>query len=121
MGPIVMVSPHVKKWKPFAAELGNRCQVDVIATRTGAQALNAAREKMPVAMLVDQDLGDMPGIELVPIVLQFNAMIHLALVSEQPEELFHEQTEGLGILMQLPPLPDRQTAVQFSECLMGII
>ena len=121
MGPIVMVSPHVEKWKPFGDELGNRCRVEVIASRTGTQALDAAQEKRPVAMLVDQDLGDMPGIELVPIVLQFNAMIHLALVSEQPEELFHEQTEGLGILMQLPPLPDRQTAVQFSECLMGII
>jgi DNA-binding NarL/FixJ family response regulator len=116
-----MVSPHVEKWKPFAAELGSRCQVDVISTRTGAQALDAAREKTPVAMVVDQDLGDMPGVALVPLVLQFNAMIHLALVSEQPEERFHEETEGLGILMQLPPLPDRQTAVQFSECLRGVI
>jgi DNA-binding NarL/FixJ family response regulator len=116
-----MVSPDVEKWKPFAAELGNRCQVEVIATCTGAQALDAVREKGPVAMVVDQDLGDMPGVELVPRVLQFNAMIHLALVSEQPEELFHEQTEGLGILMKLPSLPDRQTAVQFSERLMGVL
>jgi hypothetical protein len=53
--------------------------------------------------------------------LKIDAMIHTALVSDQPEEIFHDQTEGLGILMQLSPKPDRQEARRLSERLLGAI
>ena len=121
MKPIVIVSPQVERWKDFTAELGHRCNADVIEVRSDAEAVDAAREKKPVIMIIDQDLGDMPGIELVPRLLQINAMIHMALISDQPEEIFHDQTEGLGILMKLSPLPDRQEAVQLCERLSGVL
>jgi DNA-binding NarL/FixJ family response regulator len=121
VGPIVIVSPQVEKWKDFSEALGHRCSTNVIEVRSDAEAVDAAREKRPVVMIIDQDLGDMPGIELVPRLLQINAMIHMALVSDQPEEVFHDQTEGLGILMKLSPLPDRQEAIQLYERLSGVI
>ncbi len=121
MGTIIVVSPQVEKWGAFGAELGNRCQMDVIEARAGAEAIGVARAKTPVAMVVDQDLGDMSGIALVRKLIQINAMINIALVSDQPEEAFHEETEGLGILMKLPPIPDARAAVQFSERLTGFI
>lgn len=121
MGPIVIVSPQVEKWKDFTAELSHRCSTDVIEVRSDTEAVDAAREKRPVMVIIDQDLGDMPGIELVPRLMQINAMIHTALVSDQPEEIFHDQTEGLGILMKLSPLPDRQEAVRLYKHLSGVI
>lgn len=121
MGPIVIVSPQVEKWKNFSAELSHRCSTDVIEVLSGADAVAAAREKNPAIMIIDQDLGDMPGIELVPLLLQINAMIHMALVSDQPEAAFHDQTEGLGILMRLSPLPEQQEAVQLYDRLSGVI
>jgi DNA-binding NarL/FixJ family response regulator len=121
MGPIVIVSPQAEKWKDFSAEMGHRCSTDVIKVRSDAEAVDAAREKKPVIMIIDQDLVDRPGIELVPRLLQINAMIHMALVSDQPEEVFHDQTEGLGILMKLSPLPDRQEAVQLYQRLSGVL
>lgn len=121
MGPIVVVSPHVERWKDFTVELGLRCSTEVIEVRSDAEAVDAARKKNPVIMIIDQDLGDRPGIELVPQLLQIDAMIHTALVSDQPEAIFHDQTEGLGILMKLSPLPDRQEAVQLYERLSGVI
>ena len=121
MGPIVIVSPQAEKWKDFTKELGHRCSTDVIEVRSDAEALDTVREKKPIILIIDQDLGDRPGIELVPQLLQINAMIHTALVSDQPEEIFHDQTEGLGILMQLSPYPDRQAAVQLYERLAGVI
>jgi DNA-binding response OmpR family regulator len=111
----------VEKWKDFGAELCHRCSTDVIEVHSDAEAVDAAREKKPVIMIIDQDLDDMPGIALVPRLLQINAMIHMALVSDQPEEVFHDRTEGLGILMKLSPLPDRQEAVQLCERLSGVI
>jgi DNA-binding response OmpR family regulator len=121
MGPIVIVSPQVEKWGAFTAELGNQCQMDVIEARAGAEAIGAARQRKPVAVVIDQELGDMSGIALVLQLLQINAMINIALVSDQPEEVFHEKTEGLGILMKLSPIPDLQEAVQLSKRLMGVI
>ena len=121
MGPIIMVSPQMEKWGAFATELGNQCKTDVIAVRAAAEAIDAARKKRPVAMIIDQDLGDMSGMGLVPQLLQINAMINIALVSDQPEEIFHDQTEGLGILMQLSPIADQQEAAQLSERLLGVI
>jgi hypothetical protein len=32
-------------------------------------------------------------------------MIYVAMASSRSEERFHEETEGLGLLMQLSPLP----------------
>jgi CheY-like chemotaxis protein len=121
MGPIVLVSPRADTWGAFATALSHLGSSKVLEARNGAEALSAVREKGPVAMVIDQDLEDMPGKELARHVIQINAMIHLALVSDQPEAIFHEATEGLGILMQLPPRPGRQEAVQLSECLAGVL
>jgi DNA-binding response OmpR family regulator len=121
MKSIIVVSPQVKKWGAFTTELGNQSQMEMMETRSGAQALAAAQDKKPVAVVIDQDLGDMTGIELVVQLLQVNAMINVALVSDQSENDFHESTEGLGILMKLPPIPDEPAAVDFLECLSGVI
>jgi DNA-binding NarL/FixJ family response regulator len=121
MGPIVIVSPQKENWKDFADELGHRCRMDVIEVHSDAEAIDAARDKKPVIMIIDQDLDGQPGAGLVPQLLKIDAMIHTALVSDQPEEIFHDQTEGLGILMQLSPKPDRQEALRLSERLLGAI
>jgi DNA-binding response OmpR family regulator len=111
----------MKKWKDFAKALAHHCRTDVTHVRSDAEAVDAAREKMPSLMIIDQDLGHIPGIELVPRLLRINAMIHTALVSDQPEEIFHDRTEGLGILMKLSPLPNRQEAVHLCERLSGVV
>jgi DNA-binding response OmpR family regulator len=121
MKSIVIVSQELDKWGAFTAELGNQCQMDVTYVRSGSEALAAAQEKKPIAVVIDQDLGDMTGMGLVSQLLQINAFINVALVSEQSEEVFHEATEGLGILMQLPPRPDAQAADDFSKRLTGVI
>ncbi|MEJ2158421.1 MAG: hypothetical protein P8X96_24115 [Desulfobacteraceae bacterium] len=121
MGPIVIVSPQAEKWKDFAEELGRRCSTDVIEVCSDAEAIDAARQKKPVIVIIDQDLNERSGVGLVPQLLQISAMMHTALVSDQPEEIFHDQTEGLGILMRLSPHPDRQEAVRLSERLLGAI
>jgi DNA-binding NarL/FixJ family response regulator len=111
----------MEKWKNFAATLGDRCCTDVIQVRSDTEAVTAAQEKRPVMVIIDQDLGHMPGVELVPRLLQINAMIHTALVSDEPEAIFHDRTEGLGILMKLPPRPDGQEAVDLCERLSEVV
>jgi CheY-like chemotaxis protein len=117
MKSIIIVSPQVEKWSAFTAAIRNQSQMEVTEARSGAQALAVAQEKKPAAVVIDQKLDDMAGLELVVQLLQVNAMINTALVSDQSEDVFHESTEGLGILMKLPPIPDEPAAVDFLECL----
>lgn len=121
MKTIVVVSPEVEKWVAFTDALGRQCQMDVVQARTGEEAIAVVQEKKPVAVVIDQDLIDMSGIDLVRQLLHVNAFINVAMVSDQDEDAFHEETEGLGILMQLKPFPDGQAAAKLCECLMGVI
>jgi hypothetical protein len=65
-------------------------------------------------VIVDASLPDMEGLDLVRRLLPVNAMVHTAVISELPEERFHEVSEGLGVLGRLPPRP---TAAQAAELL----
>jgi DNA-binding NarL/FixJ family response regulator len=120
MPSIVLVSPRVDQWQAFAQALQAAIQTDIIQVRFGAGAMEAARTARPLAMAIDADVGDMPGVDLIKRLLRINAMINIALVSDQPEEIFHEETEGLGILMKLSPTPDSAEAVRLAECLRQV-
>ena len=56
-------------------------------------------------VVVDEKLGDMTGIEFIETLVSVNPMINFAAVSPLPSDEFHEVSEGLGILAQLPVLP----------------
>jgi hypothetical protein len=52
----------------------------------------------------------MTGIEFMKKLLSINPMINCAAVSLLSPEEFHEASEGLGVLMQLPVSPGKQDA-----------
>ena len=66
-------------------------------------------------VIADEKLKDMTGVEFVKQLVSLNPLINCALVSSLSHKEFHEVTEGLGLLGQLPPNPDRKS----SEELMG--
>lgn len=80
--------------------------VSVFSASSGASALDAVR-KQPPALLVVDVVDDMSALQLAAEALRVNAFVNTAVVSDQPEDAFHEQSEGLGVLMRLsdPPLP----------------
>jgi DNA-binding NtrC family response regulator len=120
---IVLASPRVDHWSEFERALRDALHLEVVGFRTGAEALNAVRGKKVIAMVVDASMEDLTGVALVREVIQINAMIHIAMASDQPETDFHEETEGLGILMQLPPAPDAAAADRLATSLrqLGIV
>lgn len=74
---------------------------------SGRQALATIARTRVDLVLADEDLGDMQGLELVKQVVATHPMINCALVSSLSKQAYHEASEGLGILMQLPPEPVR--------------
>jgi len=61
-------------------------------------------------MVTDEDLGDMKGLQLAERPLKINPMINCAIVSPLSAEAFHEASEGLGIVAQLPVKPGKKQA-----------
>lgn len=72
-------------------------------------------------LVADEILEDMSGIELIKTVTAKYPLLNCALVSSLPPEEFHEATEGLGILMQLPPQPGIDEAEQLLTHLNKIL
>ncbi len=56
---------------------------------------------MPDLVIVDESLGGVSGKQVVENMIRKNPMVNTALVSSLSDEDFHEDTEGLGILMPI--------------------
>jgi len=78
--------------------------------RSGSDALAVASEISPDLLIADEILDDMEGLTLIRKLLGINAMINTALVSRLSSSEFHEATEGLGILSNLPIVPGKADA-----------
>jgi DNA-binding NtrC family response regulator len=74
------------------------------------QVLDAISEGEFDLLIADEFLGDMSGIELIAEVITRRPMLNCAVVSSLPPDAYHEASEGLGILMQLPNDAGRQEA-----------
>lgn len=96
-----------------------RRQQDILvasAANGGAGLTQLANEKTDV-VIVDEHLGDMGGIDFVKRLVKVNPLANTAIVSTLSDEEFHEATEGLGVLMQLPAQPQEKNA----EALLAVL
>lgn len=71
------------------------------------EASDLASEKAVDLVIADERLGDTTGLELAAGLLSINPMITCSVVSGLTPEKFHEASEGLGIMAQLPIHPGK--------------
>jgi len=118
---VVIVSADKECYQLWSEQFGDRAQTRWV--ESGRQMLAHAAEKVPALAILDDDLPDMTALDLARQLIFTNALINVALVSEAPEEHFHEATEGLGILAQLPRVPGSDTTSRLLEALsaMGLV
>ena len=69
-------------------------------------AVDAVRERRPDLVIVDARVDGQDGVVLCRNLLQVDAFVNLAVVSDLDDDAFHEAFEGLGLLGRLPPNPD---------------
>ena len=77
---------------------------------TGKGALYAVSEKTFDLLIAAEKLEDMSGMGLIEAVVTRQPMLNCAVVSSLSPDDYHEASEGLGILMQLPAEPGREEA-----------
>lgn len=87
---------------------------------TGAAGLEHLQGKPMDMVIVDEQLDDMSGIDFVKQLVMVNPLVNTAIVGELPKKDFHEATEGLGVLMQLPRHPQERDAEDLLDLLAKI-
>ena len=64
------------------------------------------KDKKFQLVISDETLPHMTGIQFLNQLVRINPMVNTALMSALTSEAFHEATEGLGVLGQLPLKPE---------------
>ena len=95
--------------------------VEISRADSGRNGMSMIAEHDFDLVIADENLADMTGIDFVRKVVSKNPMVNSAVVSSLPQDDFHEASEGLGILMQLPVRPKGEDAVRLLEHLKQIL
>ena len=72
-------------------------------------------------VVTDEYLSDMTGIQLIRELIEINPMINCAAISTLPADEYHEQSEGLGLIMQLPAQPSQEDGKELFKRLNNIL
>ena len=107
---LLLVTPDQESFRDFTVALNKNDDVEMSWAATGQEGLTILSETPVDLVIVDDSVGDMTGIEFMKKLLSINPMINCAAVSPLSHEAFHEASEGLGVLAQLPVAPGKPDA-----------
>jgi len=102
---IVIVSSKPESFSVLAGALQADSRIVIERVAAGDQALALVISAAPNLVILDEKAGEPSDFEFIRSIMQRNALIDAVVVSRLSEKEFHESSEGLGILMQLPPRP----------------
>ena len=117
---ILLASPDKTSMAALKAGLEEN-DVQTTWVETGGDALSMIAERDFDLVVTDENLGDMTGLEFVKTLVTEKPMVNCAAVSSLLPDDFHEASEGLGILMQLPVRPGPEYAKELLEHLKSIL
>lgn len=106
MNPVLIASQDKTSLSNLAAVLEEN-NLQIVLAESGNKALSMISDQSFDLVIADEMLSDMKGLEFAKKLVSENPMINCAMISSLSSEDFHETTEGLGILMQIPPAPDK--------------
>ena len=114
---IVCIAKDFSKFSALVTGLRRAHEVELVPAVTGTSGLAQLKSKRVDLVIVDEQLDDMSGIEFVKQLVAVNPLANTAIIGSMEAEDFHEATEGLGVLMQLPPRPSETDA----ETLLAVL
>ena len=102
---LLLVSREKDSLSGLASAVKKHDDVVLSWAESGGKALDKVSNSPVDLVVTDEKLGDMTGLEMALKLLSINPMVNCAAISSLSHEDFHEASEGLGILAQLPPQP----------------
>jgi len=120
MHKILVVSPNRDTLSILDSTLKNHNDVDLTWVESGGKALETVSDTTFDLVVTDESLEDMTGLELAGKLLSVNPMINCAVMSNLLHEDFHEASEGLGLMAQLPVLPSEEETGELLQRLKNL-
>jgi len=117
---LLLVNRDIDSFSALSSALSGQEDIELDVSPSGEKALAMLSSKAVDLVIADEDLGDMTALELSSRLLKINPMINCAVVSSLPPEEFHEASEGLGIMTQLPKQPGVKDAEDLIKTLKQI-
>jgi DNA-binding NtrC family response regulator len=117
---ILLVSQDKASMSAFKAGLEEN-KVQTAWAQSGGDALGKIAEEGFDLVVTDENLADMTGLEFIEKVISKKPMVNCAAVTSLLPPDFHEASEGLGILMQLPVRPGQEQAEKLLSQLKKIL
>ena len=117
---ILLATTRPEALTGFTEALARATGRDVAVTASGAETLAALPVRAPKLVVIDENLPDNDPLALVREIMMVSAMTLTAVVTDMPEDEFHEAAEGYGILMPLPPNPGDQDARELATRLSAL-
>ena len=117
---LLLVTPARDSFAGLVSAVERRDEVESLWAQSGGKALDMVADTLVDLVVTDEFLGDMTGLELAERMLSINPMINCAAVSTLSSKQFHEASEGLGLLAQLPAVPDKKQAEELLQRLIDL-
>jgi DNA-binding NarL/FixJ family response regulator len=121
---ILFIAKDYSRFSSLVTRLGQQQDIQLVPALTGTAGLAYLKDSTVDLAIIDEQLDDMSGIALVKQLVKVNPLVNTAIISTLAAEDFHEETEGLGVLMQLPPQPqagDAETLLTVLEKIGGLM
>ena len=117
---LLLVSPNKASLSGLASALVKHGDVDLCWAESGETALDIASDTTIDLVVTDERLGDMTGLEFARRLLSVNPIVNCASVSHLSPKKFHEVSEGLGLMAQLPIQPGKEHADKLLQRLRNL-
>ena len=120
MKQVILAAADQDALAEFSAALAQVSGLAIVPAGTREEALAAARDMASLLVVLDGRMDGVGGKQLLMDIIHVNAMINSAVLGDMPEDQFHEEMEGLGILLQLPLKPTAADALGLWQYFKGV-
>jgi len=117
MYTMVLVSSRMGDLVKFTEALSRKSGIVLSVVETADEMLRLVRDDSPDLVILDEELKDVNPLSLVITILSINAMVNTAMITSMDAEVWHEKSEGLGML---PPLANPPTAADADILVKGL-
>ncbi len=118
---IILITAENDALSDFESGLRQDKEIKIIQVNSCQKAFDLISEKVFDLAVADENIAGTPGLKFIEKLVSVNPLLNCALISSLGAKDFHEASEGLGVLMQLPLRPDQKHAEILLQKLKAVL